>query len=64
MVGWLWPSGLFFSTRTGVAGGPAALVDSEDPALSSFWALWEVELPVGDPGREGVGGGGSAGSTP
>ena len=47
-----------------MAGGPAALVDSEDPVLTSFWALLEVEPPVGDPGWEGVEGGGSAGSTP
>ena len=64
MVGWLWPSGLFFSTRTSVAGGPAVFGVSEDPVLSSFWALLEVELPVGDPGREGIGDGGSAGSSP
>ena len=47
-----------------MAGGPAAFGGSEDPVLSSFWALLEVELPVGDPGREGIGGGGSAGSSP
>ena len=47
-----------------MAGAPAALGDSEDLALSSFWALVEVEPPVGDPGREGIGGGGSAGSMP
>jgi len=43
-----------------VARWLAALGDSEDPELSTRWALLEVGLAVGYPGREGVGGGGSA----
>lgn len=43
-----------------MAGGLANLGGSEDPELRSCWALLEVGPAVGDPGREGVTGGGSA----
>ena len=42
-----------------MAGWPIALGGSEDPEISTRWALLEVGLAVGYPGREGVGGGGS-----
>lgn len=42
-----------------MASWVAALGDSEDPELSTCWALLEVGLAVGYSGREGVGGGGS-----
>lgn len=38
----------------------AVLGGSEDPELGTCWALLAVGLAVGYPGREGVGGGGSA----
>lgn len=47
-----------------MAGGTAALRGSEDPEVGTCWALSEAGLAVGYPGREGVGGGGSAVSPP
>lgn len=63
-MGWLWPTGLFFSNSTGVAEGSAAPGGSEGPEINTCWALLEVRLAVEYPGRVSVGDGGSAVSPP
>lgn len=47
-----------------MVGEPAALGGSEDPELSTCWALLEVGWAARYPDRDGVGDGGSAASPP